>query len=228
MALSSFEVFFKSINPHPLLEVSIPKSAYKPIDLSVNNPTLKAVNISSSDDLETFIWNYIKSHNAKVAFGGYLEQRGIYERSTYFNQSNPETERNIHLGMDIWIEAETPIYAPLAGTIHSFKNNTNFGDYGPTLILKHHIEDHQFFTLYGHLSTASIENIKVGVEVRQGEQIATLGTAEVNGDYPPHLHFQVIRDIQDFSGDYPGVCNQLNLEFYKQNCPDPNLLLKLV
>ena len=216
------------VEVHPLIDVSILKRDYTPIDLSIHSSELKAVNVSSSDDLERFIWNYMKTHNAKVAYGGYLERRGIYERSAYFNQSNPETERNIHLGLDVWIEAYTPIYAPLAGTIHSFKNNTNHGDYGPTLILRHQIKNQTFFTLYGHLSLNSIENLKVGVEVNQGEQIAALGTAQVNGDYPPHLHFQIIEDIQDFKGDYPGVTNQRDLEFYKSNCPDPNLLLDLI
>ena len=131
------------------------------------------------------------------------------------------------MGLDLWIEADTPIYAPLNGTIHSFKNNGNYGDYGPTLILKHLIDQIEFYTLYGHLSLASLEGLNVGIEVKQGEQIATLGTAEVNGDYPPHLHFQIIKDLQNFKGDYPGVSNQLGLEFYTQNCPDPNLLLGL-
>ena len=217
----------KSLKAHPLVDISIQNIAYIPLDLSIHNAELKAVNVSSSDDLECFIWNRMKNHNAKVAYGGYLESRGIYQRSAYFNQANPETERNIHLGLDVWIEANTRIYAPLEGTIHSFKNNTNHGDYGPTIILKHNIDDETFYTLYGHLSLTSIEGLKVGVEVRQGEQMATLGTAEVNGDYPPHLHFQIIKDIQDYKGDYPGVCNQLNLEFYKANCPDPSLLLGL-
>ncbi len=227
MSLSSFEAILNSLKVHPVLDASIPKSAYIPLDLSVQNSELKTVNISSSDDLEDFIWNHMKNQNAKVAFGGYLEQRGIYQRSTYFNQQNPEEERNIHLGLDLWIEADTPIYAPLSGTLHSFKNNTNYGDYGPTIILKHQTKDIEFYTLYGHLSLASLDDLEVGVEVKQGEQIATLGTAEVNGDYPPHLHFQIVKDIQHFKGDYPGVSNQLDLEFYKQNCPNPNLLLCL-
>ncbi len=227
MALFSFESILKSLKAHPVVDCSIQKSAYIPLDLSIHNTKLKAVNVSSSDDLEAFIWNHMKNHNAKVAYGGYLEQRGIYQRSTYFNQANPETERNIHLGLDLWIEADTPIYAPLNGTIHSFKNNGNYGDYGPTLILKHLIDQIEFYTLYGHLSLASLEGLNVGIEVKQGEQIATLGTAEVNGDYPPHLHFQIIKDLQNFKGDYPGVSNQLDLEFYTQNCPDPNLLLGL-
>ena len=227
MLFSDFNDFLKSLSTLALFDSSIRSSDYIPIDLSIHNAELKAVNVSSSDDLETFIWDYMKFHKAKVAFGGYLEKRGIYQRSDYFNQQNPEVERNIHLGLDLWIEANTTIFAPLAGTIHSFKNNTNHGDYGPTIILKHQIENQQFFTLYGHLSLESIQELKVGAEVKQGEPIATLGTAEVNGDYPPHLHFQIIKDIQDFEGDYPGVSNQHNLEFYTQNCPDPNLLLGL-
>ncbi|WP_400077930.1 peptidoglycan DD-metalloendopeptidase family protein [Winogradskyella sp. R77965] len=227
MSLSSFEKFLKSQKPHTLVDVSILQRDYIPIDLSIHNSELKAVNVSSSDDLERFIWNYMKDHNAKVAYGGYLEHRGIYERSNYFNELNPETERNIHLGLDIWIEAKTEIFAPLAGTIHSFKNNTNHGDYGPTIVLKHNIKTFEFYSLYGHLSLESIKNLQVGVEVKRGDQIATLGTAEVNGDYPPHLHFQIIKDIQDYNGDYPGVSNQMDLDYYKANCPDPSLLFDL-
>ncbi|WP_458627308.1 peptidoglycan DD-metalloendopeptidase family protein [Winogradskyella sp. PC D3.3] len=227
MSFLTFETFIKSLKPHSLFDSNITSNDFITLNLSIHNPELKIVNVSSSEDLEHFIWNRIKRNYGKIAYGGYLEKRGIYQRSTYFTQQNPEEERNIHLGMDLWIEAHTPIFAPLNGMIHSFKNNTNHGDYGPTIILKHHIEGVEFYTLYGHLSLASIQNLDVGVEVTQGDQIATLGTTEVNGDYPPHLHFQIIKDIQEFSGDYPGVSNQLDLTFYKENCPDPNLLLKL-
>ncbi|WP_138434647.1 peptidoglycan DD-metalloendopeptidase family protein [Winogradskyella algicola] len=227
MTLSSFEEFLKSLQAHPLIHPKISKNAYVPLDLSIHNKELDSVDVSSSKALEAYIWNHLKSNNAKVAFGGYLEQRGIYNRSDYFNTNKPEEERNIHLGLDLWIEAGTAVYAPLEGKVHSFNNNTNYGDYGPTLILEHHIENETFFTLYGHLSLTSIQSLKVGVEVKQGQRIATLGTAEVNGDYAPHLHFQIIRDIQNYKGDYPGVSNRLDLEFYKTNCPDPNLLLKL-
>jgi murein DD-endopeptidase MepM/ murein hydrolase activator NlpD len=223
----TFIQFLKSLKSHPLIDASRSNNAYISLDLSIHNPELKAVNLSSSDDLERFISDHMKKHKAKVAYGGYLERRGIYERSTYFNQANPETERNIHLGLDLWIDTETPICAPLSGTIHSFNNNSNYGDYGPTIILKHVINDNVFYTLYGHLSLTSLEQLKVGVDVKQGEIIATLGTTAVNGDYPPHLHFQIIRDIQHYQGDYPGVTNKLDLEFYSYNCSDPNLLLDL-
>ncbi|RKE98017.1 peptidoglycan DD-metalloendopeptidase family protein [Ichthyenterobacterium magnum] len=230
MSINNFSNFLNSISSASLrvLDASISNSKYIALDLSKDNKALKSIDVSSSEALENYISNHIKLNTAKVAFGGYLEQRSIYKRSNYFNDDNPKTERNIHLGVDLWIAARTPIYTPLHAMVHSFKNNTNFGDYGPTLILKHSIEGVEFYTLYGHLSIASIENLKVGQEFKQGEQIATLGDATVNGDYPPHLHFQIIKDLQNYKGDYPGVSNKIDLEFYKVNCPNPNLLLKLI
>ncbi|WP_271765080.1 peptidoglycan DD-metalloendopeptidase family protein [Aquimarina algiphila] len=203
------------------------KEDYVAIDLSATNPDLDTIDVSSSRAFEVYIKEYIAQNKAKVAYGGYNEVRGIYSRSSHFNQHNPETERNIHLGIDIWCDAETKILAPLDGKIHSFKNNNNFGDYGPTIILEHALDDVVFYSLYGHLSLGSLSGITVGDPVKAGQTIAALGTASVNGDYAPHLHFQVIKDMQGNIGDYPGVSNKKDLEFYLQNCPDPNLLLKI-
>ncbi|MCL5128844.1 peptidoglycan DD-metalloendopeptidase family protein [Algibacter sp. L4_22] len=210
----------------PVLGKDIPKSKYTPISLSESNKVLNTIDVSSSDKLARFVNFHINKHKAMVAYGGYLEVRNIYKRSKHFN-SQAEEERNIHLGIDLWCEAETPIYTPFDGVIYSFQNNTNFGDYGPTIILKHIIDEVVFYTLYGHLSLSSIENIEVGKTFIKGDKIAILGDASVNGDYPPHLHFQIIKDIQGRSGDYPGVCAKKDLEFYRNNCPDPNLLLRL-
>ncbi|MFI0430052.1 peptidoglycan DD-metalloendopeptidase family protein [Mariniflexile sp. HMF6888] len=223
-----FEDFLMNISRKPLrvLDTSIKNPKYIHLDLSQDHLELQGVDVSSSTKLETYITNYIKKQHALVAFGGYNEIRTIYKRSTYFN-ATPTKERNIHIGIDLWCGVETPVYTPLDATVHSFKNNTNYGDYGPTIILKHHINDVEFYTLYGHLSLASIENLKVNQVFKQGEQIGTLGDTLVNGDYPSHLHFQIIKDLQGFIGDYPGVCNKTDLDFYLDNCPNPNLLLKL-
>lgn len=222
-----FEDVLRTLPKCSVLDNSILDKDYVAIDLSVANEALEIVDVSSSETLEVHINTYIKERKAKVAFGGYLETRNIYQRSTYFNDTNQETERNIHLGLDLWIAAKTPIFTPLDAEVHSFKNNANFGDYGPTITLKHTIDAIEFFTLYGHLSLESIEHLKVGQTFKKGDQIATLGDASVNGDYPPHLHFQIIKDMQDFVGDYPGVCSKQDLEFYKGNCPNPNVLLRL-
>jgi len=202
-------------------------NAYIAIDLSDQNSNLKKVQLSSSESFSNYINNHLKSHSKKIAYGGYLERRLIYNRSTHFNDKNNKDHRNIHLGIDLWCEANTTVFAAFDGVVHSFKNNTAFGDYGPTIILEHCIDRITFFSLYGHLSIDSISNLKIGTKVKAGEIIGYLGTAVVNGDYPPHLHFQIIKNLQGNFGDYPGVCNERELDFYKENCPDPNLILKL-
>ncbi len=229
MSTILFSKFLETLSQDfiPVIDSKFSKEDYIAIDLSVHNKDLESIDVSSSKAFETYINDFLKKNNAKVAYGGYHEIRGIYRRSMHFNQQNPVTERNIHLGLDIWCDVGTEVLVPLRGTVHSFKNNKNFGDYGPTIILQHDINDVTFYTLYGHLSLKSIKNIKVGQCFEQGDVIAALGDASVNGDYAPHLHFQVIKDMQGNIGDYPGVSNKKELDLYLQNCPDPNLLLKI-
>ena len=229
MNAHAFNDFLTSISKESLsiLDSTICLNDFVAIDLCSKNIALEQIDVSSSKALEKYIDAYLQKNNAKVAFGGYLEKRNIYSRSSYFKQSNAENERNIHLGVDLWSKADTKVLAVLDGEVHSFQNNTTFGDYGPTIILKHSMNNVEFYSLYGHLSLASIENLKVGANVKQGETIGYLGDSVVNGDYAPHLHFQLIKDMQGILGDYPGVSSKKKLEFYSNNCPDPNLLLKV-
>ncbi len=210
-----------------VIDSTIPIAAYVSIDLSSLNVGLEHVNVSSANAWERYIDDYLASRNASVAFGGYLEKRDIYRRSSYFNQEIGENERNIHMGVDLWCKAGTKVLAVLDGEIHSFQNNTKFGDYGPTVILKHTIDTVIFYSLYGHLSLDTLANLNVGTKIKKGTVIGFLGDRLVNGDYAPHLHFQLIRDMEDNFGDYPGVSSKSDFDFYKQNCPDPNVLLKL-
>lgn len=197
---------------------------YFPIDLSAGNLAIEKIN--NADDFEHYVDQLRTGKNADAAFGGYNEKRAIYRRSTIFNdEENPE--RDIHIGVDLWIKAGTVVFAALDGIVHSFDYNTGIGNYGPTIILEHQIGGEIFYTLYGHLSLESIENLEVGGVFKQGQAMGSLGDATVNGDYAPHLHFQVIRDMEGNLGDYPGVCTQADLDHYLRNCPDPDLLLKL-
>ncbi len=223
---SSFFSLFSTSDLN-VIDATIPKTEYIAIDLSKANQDLNSFDISSSIAWEHYITNYLKKHNKQVAFGGYLETRNLYNRSTYFSSQSETEQRNIHLGLDLWCPANTKVLACFKGKIHSFKNNTNFGDYGPTIILEHNINGNIFYTLYGHLSEASIKHLKIGDNVAQGETIAFLGDASVNGDYAPHLHFQIIKNLQGNLGDYPGVCNINNLAFYKVNTINPQIVLGL-
>lgn len=216
----------KNIPTSKVIDSNIDYSKYITLDLSINNQNLTGSKSGSSADFEQYITDYLKQNDAQVAFGGYIEGRTLYQRSSIF-KSDLLPERNIHIGLDLWIKAGTSVLAALDGKIHSFKNNIGLGDYGPTIILEHEIESQKFYTLYGHLSLKSIEGISVGDFFKKGEHLANIGDSEVNGDYAPHLHFQIIKNIEGYWGDYPGVCNTKDLNFYIENCPDPNLLLKI-
>lgn len=224
--MSDLVSILKNIDQVHVIDKTILKSDYILIDLSEKNSDLLEIETDNAKVFERFIKNYLSKNNSKVAYGGYIETRNIYKRSTVFKNKNSE-ERNIHLGLDLWIKAGTAVLAALDGKIHSFQNNTNLGDYGPTIILEHLIKGCTFFTLYGHLGGKSLIDKVVGAKVRKGQIIGNLGASSVNGDYSPHLHFQIIKDLEGNKGDYPGVCSQNKLDFYKNNCPDPNLLLKI-
>ena len=157
--------------------------------------------------------------------GGYDEERAIYSGPVFEAPDSMEL-RTIHLGIDLFEAADTWVFAPLDGRVHSFQDNANPKDYGPTIILEHAVTSQlTFYTLYGHLSRDSLERITIGKPVAAGEEVARLGEAAVNGDWPPHLHFQLILDIQGKRGDYPGVFKKSEREQWKRICPDPAPLL---
>src|ERR1019366_8171118 len=79
------------------------------------------------------------------------------------------------IGVDIWGKEGTEIFAPLDGIVHSFAFNNNLGDYGATIILSHQLEAVSFFTLYGHLSYADLQNIHEGDHIKHGQQFAHFG-----------------------------------------------------
>ena len=224
--MKPLETILHGIENVKVIDDRIDYNQYIPLDLSITNEAFIKQKIDNSTAFEKFIESYLTENNAKVAYGGYNEIRNLYQRSEIFNDSKTE-ERNIHIGLDLWIKAGTPVLAAVGGFIHSFNYNTGVGDYGPTIILEHKIEDQKFYTLYGHLSLESISDIKIGDVYEKGQQLATLGDASVNGDYAPHLHFQIIKEISNTFGDYPGVCSENNLNHYLENCPDPNILLKI-
>lgn len=164
---------------------------------------------------------YIKAQpkEAKeVWYGGYLEKRTIYRASSHFDTTNRDTQREYHLGVDLWVPALTPIYSSQQGIVHSVQYNEAELDYGWCLIVNY---EELSYVLYGHLSSDLIKDYKVNDSIEAGQIIAYTGDYPENGGWLPHLHLQRIIDIGDHYGDYPGVCTFADLAFYKANCPDP-------
>lgn len=201
---------------------------FEPV-LTAQNTIYMELSTSSNDfeglgefEMDAAILHKLRDTGALAGVGGYLENRSVYEDTELFDG---DTERSIHIGVDIFMREGTAIYAPLDGEVHSFANRKVEGDYGPVIILRHRLHDFEFHTLYGHLSETSLEGLIDGKTISQGEQFAEIGPRLTNGNWTPHLHFQLIQDLQDYRGDYPGVVRSEDLEFFKLNCPDPNALI---
>lgn len=195
-----------------------------PLDLTAANTELTSDLVADTVVFGNWITQKLTDSQCRYGIGGYMEHRTIYTRSALFDTE--DEPRRLHLGVDIWGDAGIPIYAFLGGKVHSFADNNQHGDYGPTIILQHDLTGLTLFSLYGHLSRVSFAGLEVGQPISINQQIATLGTAQENGNWPPHLHFQLMLDIGDSHGDYPGVGKYSEKEKYLQNIPDPELILQ--
>lgn len=196
------------------------------LDLSAANPRLLGLDTADTPGFSAWVRAELERNGADYGAGGYGENRPLYRMSPVF-EGGGEEARSLHLGIDLWLAAGTPVHAVLTGHVHSLQDNASFGDYGPTLIFEHHLLGKDFYTLYGHLSRKSLERLRPGHLVQAGECIGALGEEHENLGWPPHLHFQVIHDLEGRSGDYPGVCKPSEAAFWLANCPDPNLLLRM-
>lgn len=208
-----------------VVDIDLANDCLLTFDFTENNHELTTDEVSDTPRFSAWVNRKLAQSGCRYGIGGYFEHRTLYARSSLFNTADSEPRR-LHLGIDIWGPAGTPVYAPLTGKVHSFQNNNNFGDYGPTIILKHDLDGLTLYSLYGHLNRASLQGLAIGQPVALNQQIARLGTEDENGQWPPHLHFQLMFDMQGLAGDYPGVCRYSEKEIYQQNIPDPDLILR--
>jgi murein DD-endopeptidase MepM/ murein hydrolase activator NlpD len=203
------------------------------MDFTASNKTLSPEILGDTPTFTRYIEFELEKAGARYGIGGYAEHRTVYSRSPLFDTNHdasqqPAEPRRFHLGIVIWGKAGTPVFIPLDGTVHSFAFNNSFGDYGATVLLSHRLESLQFFTLYGHVNLDSINFLETGRAFKKGSMLARFGEAVENGNWPPHLHFQVITDMQGRKGDFPGVCRYSEKEQWLSNCPDPDLLLDML
>lgn len=189
------------------------------MELSANGNAFDGLDEAGMD---AAVFARIDAGGAIAGVGGYLENRSVYKGTELFQG---DAERCIHIGVDVFMPAGTSLYAPLDGEVHSFANRQVYGDYGPVIILRHRLGDFEFHSLYGHLTEASLDGLQTGQAIAAGERVAAIGPRPLNGNWTPHLHFQLVADMQGKEGDYPGVVRPDELEFYRRNCPDPMPLL---
>jgi murein DD-endopeptidase MepM/ murein hydrolase activator NlpD len=223
-------------NFHPVVPFESGKDLLHPFDFTSNNRELSAEQIADTELFARYIQSTLKKNGCRYGIGGYNEHRTLYARSKHFDTvlkaggekpESMEEPRRLHLGVDIWGPEGTRVICPMDGLVHSFQFNNNFADYGATIIISHYLNGESFHLLYGHLSLNSLKNLHAGKRIMKGEVFTEFGMRFENGHWPPHLHIQIIEDIGEWEGDYPGVCRFSEREQWLKNSPDPDLIIQM-
>ena len=191
----------------------MPKTDYSPVvDMPANSPFFD-FSIGKITDVMA---------DATTGIGKYNERRqDVY--SDFFHG-----ERNIHVGVDLFMPAGTTVKAFSKGEIFMTAYNSALGDYGYTIICKHKLHDgREIYALYGHLSSGSTSHKLTGQTISQGETIGWIGDESENGGWPPHVHFQLSWEAPE-TCDMPGVVAQEDLPEALQLYPDPASILDTV
>ena len=167
--------------------------------------------------------------DAPIWMGYYGEPRLIYTEDFFrLGPWKASDRRTVHIAVDVFAEAETPLFAPLAGIVEFAGYRDANLDYGGLVILRHDTpEGDAFYTLYGHLSRASATALKPGQKIARGAEFARLGVPAENGRWSPHVHFQLALSLEGLGDDLPGVAAPDHLPLWTALCPNPAALLNL-
>jgi 4-aminobutyrate aminotransferase-like enzyme/Ser/Thr protein kinase RdoA (MazF antagonist) len=196
------------------------------LDLSAGSPLVSSNPAdNAAEPFTRRVFERMREAGAAIAVGGYEEPRLIYSTDVYATGKVTDERRTVHMAVDLTLPAGAPLFAPLDGVVHGFENATDRLDYGPVIVLRHDQGPAPFYTLYGHLSAESLDGLYVGKPIAQGERFAALGAPPVNGDWWPHVHFQIITDMLDIPCNYNGVALHSQRNVWRSLSPDPNLIL---
>ena len=231
----------------PVLPPELAESAHTVFDLSVGSRWLGTTGYLDARGWTDLLFRHMRAVGAGVGVGRYDETRRWYDSDAFAIQGEDGLERRtVHVGIDLFAEPGTPVHAPFAATVHSFRDNDARLDYGPTIVLRHEAREEgareaggaadsgaragagavgAWYTLYGHLSRDSLPELEPGQKIAAGQEIGRIGPYPENGDWAPHLHFQLMTDLLGREGDFPGVAPPSQREVWLSLSPDPNLVL---
>jgi hypothetical protein len=130
-------------------------------------------------------------------------------------------KRFIHLGLDIIVPVDTPLYAPLDAVVAETGYEEGEGNYGGFVLLRHAGRRCEaFYSFYGHLNRGSLP--AAGRSLAAGERFAAIGDFPDNGNWFHHTHLQIITE-KGLAAGYlsKGYCTEQDLASINELCPSP-------
>ena len=191
-------------------------------DFSSKNPKTLDYNLNNFRDFNEDVFNELKKSGMSWGVGEYLEERKNILRGSI----NIINEKRIyHLGLDIIVPYNSVVFCPLDGYIHKLGKETQKGNYGGYLILKHKIKNEIFYSLYGHLKTP--HKLQYGQKILAGQELARIGKESDSGGWFCHLHLQIItqKAMNNGYSEWGYISEEL-ISKVEEYFPDPNFLFK--
>src|SRR5207253_11490429 len=96
---------------HNVVPFDSTKDKLLQMNFTATNTELNETILEDSDRFTSYIKQKIQTAGALYGIGGYAEYRSFYSRSSVFNNAPGAEPRRLHLGIDIWGDAGTPVYA---------------------------------------------------------------------------------------------------------------------
>lgn len=116
-----------SIDFHSVVPFDPGRDQLSAINLTASNTLLTEELVADTEAFSVYVDDERHRRACRYLIGGYGEHRTIYSRSAVFDQE--EEPRRLHLGLDIWGEAGTPVMAAIDGSVHSFAFHNRQTDY---------------------------------------------------------------------------------------------------
>lgn len=218
----------QAVSFEPLLGPDCDPSSFHPIDFGFGYGVLEADPATlECGPLAERVERELQRAGARVGIGLWNEARPIYRAPAFAVGDHPiDGARTVHMGVDVWVPAGTPLYAPVGGVVEEVAEQDAPGDYGPVLLLRHEPKGGpRFWTLWGHLDPEIHTRLRAGAALDAGDLVAHVGAPPRNGNWPPHLHLQVATHTLGRGADLPGVVLATEREAWRGLFPNPARLV---
>ena len=191
-------------------------------DFSSNNPLTLEYDANDFERFNEVIFVELEQSGHSWGIGRYLEERKSLLRH-YTNIS--EQGRYFHLGLDIVVPYDTPMFAPLDAEVHAVGKETQIGNYGGFIMLKHKVGGVVFYSFYGHLKTP--HSVKVGDKIKAGQEFTRIGKKSDSGGWFCHVHLQILtqKAIDEGYTNW-GYASEEFLGSVGEYFPDPRILFR--
>lgn len=207
---------------HPLLGDNFTNPPHI-FDFSSTSDTAASLDTTDFESFQSGVFNELNRNGRDWGIGKYLEERRLLLRN--YEQIINEG-RFFHMGLDIIVPGDTPLFAPIAGRVYRAEVEEGRGNYGGYLILEHNLNGSRFFSFYGHLN--SDFRVNVGDTVNPGDLMAIVGArSEHSGGWFTHTHLQILTEQAMENGRaMQGYISAKDLPLIENLFPSPYLLFR--